>query len=219
MIKLGAGRRVVDPQRSRLGERARRRDGLRQLKLSNETRGQTRVSFGQRSWCRRARTDRAGRRTRRPRSPAHVGRPRSTAASRRSSSATSCDRRRRRVRRACVQCDAVDAVAHDLGRAGRTEHERDRTGGHRLDDGDAEVLETLGMSSTDPHRARRRASRSRLRRAARSTTSPGALTCTSTGSPIASRRTCECVLAVPRVASTDDRHAPARRFARCDGGR
>ena len=40
---------------------------------------------------------------------------------------------------------AVDAVAHDLGRAGGAEHERHRTGGHRLDDGDPEVLEPLGV--------------------------------------------------------------------------
>ena len=41
--------------------------------------------------------------------------------------------------------DAVGAVADDLGRAGSTEHERDRAGGHRLDDRDAEVLEPLGV--------------------------------------------------------------------------
>ena len=40
----------------------------------------------------------------------------------------------------------VHAVADDLGRPGGTEHERHRTGRHRLDDRDPEVLEAVRVA-------------------------------------------------------------------------
>ena len=107
---------------------------------------------------------------------------------------------------------AVDPAAarraDDRRRATVVVHERHRAGRHRLDHGDAEVLEAVGVVREVLAVARRRARTGRRRRTARRRPRRGALMWNRTGRPTAALRASSAYAAVDVLAPADEVQLP-----------